>query len=96
MPEKYKTQAVSYSTLLGIDTVLFLFVDRDLFNMKTFEYTPTAEEKAEWKLNLEYVTECVEKRIVPNKPVNADAKFCAYCNYKSICNKYKDEEVYKQ
>lgn len=96
VPEKYKTQAVSYSVLLGIDTVLFLFVDRDLFNMKTFEYTPTAEEKAEWKLNLEYVTECVEKRVVPNKPINADAKFCAYCNYKSVCNKYKDEEVYEK
>lgn len=96
VPEKYKTQAVSYSMLLGLDTVIFLFVDRDLFNMKAFEYTPTGSEKAQWLHNLEYVNKCVADNIVPNKPQEAGIQFCAYCNYKALCNSYGNEEVYEK
>lgn len=96
VPEKYKTQAVSYSMLLGLDTVIFLFVDRDLFNMKAFEYTPSLKEKHQWLEDLTYVNDCVKDNIVPKKPIQASPHFCAYCNYKALCNAYADEEVYKE
>lgn len=96
VPSHYKTQAISYSKLLGIPSVLFLFVDRDLFNMKTFLYTPTEQERMDWDANLSYVTYCIENNIVPAKQEIAkkDRKFCQYCDYRNVCGSLKDEEPY--
>jgi ferredoxin len=57
--DKHKAQAISYSMLMQIPDVLFLYVDRDLYNKKTFLYTPSAQEKGKWLNNINYGLECV-------------------------------------
>lgn len=86
VPDKYKDQAISYCNLLGIDDVLFLFVDRDLFNMRTFLYTPTENEKINWKNMMNQNLKFVHDNIIPAKPEYADKSFCQYCSYSEYCS----------
>ena len=86
VPDKYKDQAISYCNLLGLDDVLFLFVDRDLFNMKTFLYTPTSDEKSNWVSVMTQNLESVYNNIIPAKPSHADRTFCQYCSYSEYCS----------
>lgn len=92
IPSKYKDQAISYCNLLGLDSVLFLFVDRDLFNMKTFLYCVSEKEKMNWKANMIRNLEYVEKSIVPKKPNYADRNFCQYCMYSEYCAEIGQDE----
>ena len=66
IPKKYRTQAISYSSLLRIDDVIFLFVDRDLFNTKSFMLTATQKEKSLWQgkvlAGLKYVEDSIRSR----------------------------------
>lgn len=94
VPEKYKLQAISYCTMLDLDSVIFLFVDRDLFNMKTFLFNVTARDKNEWKNNMERNLNYVKNGIIPAKPVFADRMFCQYCNYSESCHKLGVGEVF--
>lgn len=83
--EKHKQQAISYCCLLHIDSVIFLYQERDIMNKKTFLFTPTQKEKENWVKRLEYLNDCVNKKYIPEKPKEADSKFCQYCNYKTYC-----------
>ena len=84
---KHYNQAITYSLSLGIDDVIFIYISRDLLDMKSFclQVTP------EMRLNiLEYIRECdnflVEQK-VPPKPENVNRILCQYCNYKTQCGK---------
>lgn len=90
--EKHKAQAISYSILTGIDSILFLYVDRDLYNKKAFLYTPPKEEKKDWLDKINYGLECVRNKRVPKKPVIEDKDFCTYCIYKKLCKNYDEME----
>ena len=93
VPDEYKQQAISYSQLLQIPDVLFLFVNRDLFQKKAFMYSPTREEIRYWQDKLAYGFECVREKKVPEKPKWANNKFCQYCKYVNSCNYYGWNEV---
>lgn len=93
VPEKYKAQAISYCKLLDISTVIFLFIDRDLCNMKTFMYTPSALEKENWETTMKKNLYYVENNLIPKKPLSATREFCQYCNYKGACRSFGLEEV---
>lgn len=86
VPEEYKAQAISYSQLLQIPEVLFLFVNRDLFQKKAFMFSPTREQIRAWQDKLAYGLECVKEKKIPEKPKEASNKFCQYCQYKEVCN----------
>ena len=86
IPEEYKQQAISYSQILKIDRILFLFVNRDLFNKKAFMYIPNEEEIKMWKDKIKYGLECVANNIIPDKPLGIQKKICAYCPYKDVCD----------
>lgn len=91
--DKHKAQAISYSILTGIPDILFLYVDRDLYNKKAFLYTPTEQEKKEWLDNIDYGLECVKNKIIPAKPITDDKDFCMYCGYKKLCSQIGEQEV---
>lgn len=84
---KHYNQASAYSLSLGIDDVIFVYVSRDLLDMKSFCLSVTPE----MRLNiLEYIHECdeyLEKKIVPPKPKDYNKLVCQYCNYKTQCGK---------
>jgi len=90
--DKHKAQAISYSMLMQIPDVLFLYVDRDLYNKKTFLYTPSAQEKGKWLNNINYGLECVKNKKIPAMPVVEDKDFCTYCAYKKLCKQIGNME----
>lgn len=82
--DKHRRQATAYSILLGIPTVLFMYICRDIPSIKTFMYTPTKEEKEELlRICNEVITKSKENIIVA-KP-NVDNKVCSYCDYYKTC-----------
>lgn len=85
-PKHYK-QAISYSNSFKLDTVLFMYVDRDLMGLKVFEFNVTNEMRHDLVSFFNTVQGYVERQIVPPKPDNLDRRTCNYCSYYSKCKK---------
>lgn len=84
--EEHKQQAICYCILLHLDKVLFFYSERDMLSKKAFIYEPTKKEKEELIKKLEYGNKCVKEHKIPKKPINANNRFCAYCQYQSRCD----------
>lgn len=80
-------QATAYSLAFGIDQVLFVYISRDILDMKAFMLNVTGEMKENL---VGYIEECdgyLKRLITPPKPENVPKKACSYCMYKSRCQK---------
>lgn len=87
-PSHYN-QATAYSLAFGLDDVLFVYISRDVLDMKSFMFHVTDEMRENLK---NYICECdgyVSNKIAPPKPESVERKTCNYCNYKSRCKKDK-------
>ena len=85
-PSHYN-QATAYSLAFDIDQVLFVYISRDVLDMKAFMFNVTENMKQDL---IGYITECdgyVERKITPPKPEDVSKKSCSYCMYKSYCRK---------
>lgn len=85
--ESHYNQATAYSMSLGLDEVMFLYINRDLFDFKPFLFTVTDEMKQELVGLIEECDGYVQRLIAPPKPADVAKKTCEYCNYKSYCRK---------
>ena len=84
---KHYHQATAYSLSFGLDDVIFIYINRDLLQMKSYLLKVTGEMKQEL---VGYITECdryIERKKVPPKPQNAGPKLCSYCKYREQCHK---------
>lgn len=80
-------QATAYSLAFGLDQVLFVYISRDVLDMKAFMFNVTNEMKESL---VGYIEECdgyVSRMIPPPKPEDIAKKTCTYCMYKSQCKK---------
>ena len=80
-------QATAYSLAFGIDQVLFVYINRDVLDMKAFMFNVTDEMKQNL---IGYIEECdgyISRMIAPPKPENVSKKVCNYCIYKTQCKK---------
>lgn len=85
-PSHYN-QATAYSIALGLDEVLFVYISRDILDMKAFMLTVTGEMKEGL---VGYIEECdgyVKRLVAPPKPEAVTKKTCSYCMYKTQCRK---------
>lgn len=85
-PSHYN-QGTAYSLAFGIDEVLFVYINRDVLDMKAFMLNVTNVMKEQL---VEYIEECdgyVSRGIAPPKPENVSKKACSYCGYKTSCRK---------
>lgn len=83
-PSHYN-QGIAYSFAFGIDQVLFVYISRDVLDMKAFMFNVTDEMRGGL---VNYIRECdeyVDRKIVPPKPEDVAKKTCTYCNYKIRC-----------
>lgn len=80
-------QATCYSLSLGIDEVLFVYINRDIFDMKSFIFNVTDAMKQDIVGLIEECDSYVKKLTIPPRPLNVAKKTCEYCNYKSQCRK---------
>lgn len=85
-PSHYN-QGTAYSVALQIDHVLFVYISRDVFEMKSFMFTPTDDMKQGLVGKIEECDNYVKKMKVPPKPTDVARKTCDYCSYKSECRK---------
>lgn len=85
-PSHYN-QGTAYSIAFGIPEVLFVYISRDVLDMKAFMFTPSDEMKQNL---IGYIEECdgyVSRMIAPPKPEDVSKKACSYCMYKEQCRK---------
>ena len=85
--QSHYNQGTAYSIAFGIDQVLFVYINRDVLDMKAFMFNVTAEMKENL---IGYIEECdsyVSRMIAPPKPEDVSKKACSYCLYKSQCKK---------
>lgn len=80
-------QGTAYSLSLGINNVLFVYINRDVLEMKSFMFTPTDDMKQELVGKIETCDEYVKKLKTPPKPQDVAKKTCEYCEYKEQCRK---------
>ncbi len=85
-PEHYN-QATAYSLSFGISDVLFVYISRDILDMKSYLFTPTDEMKQDLTGLITNCDSYVKKLRIPPKPVNVSKKTCEYCEYKTQCRK---------
>lgn len=82
---KHYKQAAAYALSLGIDDVIFVYINRDIFDMKAYLFKVTDDMKNNI---IGYITTCddyVKQYKVPPKPDDIAKKICEYCNYKNLC-----------
>ena len=85
-PSHYN-QGTAYSLAFGIDQVLFVYISRDVLDMKAFMFNVTDEMRGSL---VNYIRRCdgyVERQIAPPKPENVARKTCTYCGYRNQCKK---------
>ena len=82
---KHYNQGTAYSLAFGLDSVLFLYISRDMCDMKAFMYVVSQEEKDSVKSDIELCESYVNKGEVPPKDENVPKKACTYCAYKQLC-----------
>lgn len=92
--EKHKDQATAYCVLLGIDSVIFFYEERNFLGKKCFLFTPTEEQKKNMLDKIILINKYAVSRTIPAKPQEAseNRNFCKYCDYISLCNLCGDSE----
>lgn len=81
--ESHVNQASAYSLSLGLNNVLFVYIDRDSLKMKTYllNVTDTMRERVSSKI--EMCNYYVNNNILP--PKEKSYKNCMFCQYKNYC-----------
>lgn len=89
-PSHYN-QASCYSLALHIDGVMFVYISRDSYDMKSYLFYPTDDMK---QSIVGLITNCEtyvqEKRVPPSAgsaKYSGSSKVCTYCQYKQQCGR---------
>lgn len=87
---KHYNQARTYSWKLGINDVIFVYINRDLCDMKCYMYNVTEDEREQIKTLIDTCQSYVDSKQVPPKPTELPNHTCDYCGFKDLCNKDSD------
>lgn len=80
-------QATAYSLSLELPEVLFIYINRDIFDMKAFLFIPTDAMKQELVGLIEECDSYVSKLVPPPVSEDVSKKACDYCSYREQCRK---------
>jgi len=81
---KHYMQGTAYSFNLGLDDVIFIYINRDVLDMKAFMYNVTDSMR---QALVSIINDCqgyVDRQIPPPKP-DVPKNMCKYCGYKNVC-----------
>ena len=84
---KHYNQARTYSLELQIDDVIFIYINRDIVDYKSYLYTVTQEERDGIVDLIATCDRYVQNNELPPMPEDADMKKCAYCGYQALCKR---------
>jgi CRISPR/Cas system-associated exonuclease Cas4 (RecB family) len=80
-------QGTAYSVAFNLPEVMFLYINRDILDMKAYRFIPTDEMKEELVGTIEECEGYVNRMICPPKPEDMPRNVCNYCSYKTKCRK---------
>ena len=80
-------QGTAYSVAFQLPEVMFLYINRDILDMKAYIFVPTNEMKENLVGTIEDCEGYVGRLICPPKPADIPRNVCNYCSYKSKCRK---------
>lgn len=83
--DKHKNQAIAYSTAFGINSVMFLYENRNTLDKKVYLFEVTEEMQLEFVERIAYCDTFVSLNKIPPKEENLPKSVCSYCPYKSSC-----------
>lgn len=84
-PSHY-AQGTAYSYILKLPEVIFVYINRDNLDMKSFMFKPTDEMKQGMVSKIVDCDGYKERNEVPPKPENLPKGFCSYCSYRKLCD----------
>lgn len=82
---KHYMQGTAYSVAFDIPEVIFVYITRDVLDMKSFLFIPTDEQKTDLVGRITECDEWVSKYTCPPKPLDVPKSSCEYCSYKNAC-----------
>lgn len=82
---KHHMQGTAYSTIFDIHGVIFVYISRDVLDMKAYLFEPTDDMKSELIGKITNCDDYISKGITPPKPEDLPRSVCNYCGYKTIC-----------
>lgn len=80
-------QGACYSLALGLDNVIFVYINRDSYDMKSFMFEVTDDMKNNIVGNILNCEDYVQRETVPPVPASVDPKTCRYCSFRERCGK---------
>lgn len=84
---KHYNQARTYSLELQIDSVIFVYINRDIVDYKAYLYRVSESERESVITLINTCQSYVDKQEVPPMPEDATDRKCAYCSYKELCKR---------
>ena len=82
---KHYAQGTAYSLVFKIDEVIFVYINRDILDMKSFMFKPTEEMKSDLVGKILECDNYVQENKLPPKPDSVPKSSCEYCSYKVTC-----------
>jgi CRISPR/Cas system-associated exonuclease Cas4 (RecB family) len=86
--KKHYNQGIAYSLNFELDNVIFIYIDRDMLQMKSFMFNVTDSMRRGLVEYMNEVNGYLERKIVPPKP-DVPKNICSYCSYQMNCRKDK-------
>ena len=83
--QKHHNQATAYSVAFGLDDVIFIYVNRDVLDMKAYLYHVTDEMRQDLVCKIVECDGYMVRGVTPPKP-DISKRECNYCMYKEICD----------
>ena len=83
---KHYNQGTAYSIAFGLDDVIFLYINRDVLDMKAYMFHVTDDMKQDLIGKIDACDGYVQRQITPPKPDDLPRNTCTYCSYKELCD----------
>lgn len=84
--ESHYAQGTAYSIAFDIPEIIFVYINRDILDMKAYMFVPTDDMKQALIGKIEECDSYVNSMTCPPKP-DVPKKTCTYCGYASQCRK---------
>jgi CRISPR/Cas system-associated exonuclease Cas4 (RecB family) len=85
-PEHY-AQGTAYSISFNLDEVIFVYVNRDNLEMKSYMLNVTDDMKQELVAKIDESDKYLKLKKTPPKPIDLPKNACTYCGYRKLCEK---------
>ena len=84
---KHYNQAITYSLELQLDSVIFVYINRDIIDYKAYLFNVSESDRERIKALIDTCENYVVNKELPPLPEDASDKKCMYCAYQELCKR---------